>query len=91
VHTGLEVGGPVVAAEPPDRFAFEWTTAGHPTTVEFRLAPRGAGTVVTVTETGYTQADLGATGVVGQMADRSPFAMCAAGWGEALTLLKVYL
>ena len=46
---------------------------------------------VTVTETGYTQGDLVATGVVGEMAQRSPFAMCASGWGEALTLLKFYL
>ncbi len=44
-----------------------------------------------VTESGYAQADLLATGVVGEMAQRSPFAMCASGWGEALTLLKFYL
>jgi uncharacterized protein YndB with AHSA1/START domain len=91
VHTGMEVGGPVVAVVPEERFAFEWTTAGHPTTVDFRLAARGGGTVVTVTESGYTAEDLGATGVVGQVDNRSPFAMCASGWGEALTLLKFFL
>ena len=91
VHNAMEIGGPVLAAEPPQRFAFEWTTAGHPTTVEFRLVARGAGTVVTVRESGYVEADLGATGVIGEMEGRSPFAMCASGWGEALTLLKFYL
>jgi uncharacterized protein YndB with AHSA1/START domain len=91
VHTGMEVGGPVVAVERNQRFAYEWTTAGHPTTVDFRLAKRGTGTVLTVTESGYVGDDLGATGVVGQMDNRSPFAMCASGWGEALTLLKFYL
>jgi uncharacterized protein YndB with AHSA1/START domain len=91
VHTTLEIGGPVVAVEPERRFAFQWTTAAHPTTVDFQLARRGGGTVVTVTESGYTHDDLGATGVVGQIENHSPFAMCAAGWGEALTLLKLYL
>jgi uncharacterized protein YndB with AHSA1/START domain len=91
VHTTLEIGGPVVAAEPPTRFAFQWTTAGHPTTVDFRLVARGRGTELTVTESGYVADDLGATGVVGKMENRSPFAMCASGWGEALTLLKFYL
>ncbi len=91
VHTGLEIGGPVVAADPNSRFAFEWTTACHPTTVDFRLAPQGPGTLVTLTESGYAESDLRPTGIVGQMADHSPFAMCASGWGEALTLLKFYL
>src|SRR5262249_31655967 len=91
VHTGLKIGGPVVALQPQQRFAFQWTTAGHPTTVDFCLAERGPGTILTVTESGYTGDDLGATGVVGQMDNRSPFAMCASGWGEALTLLKFYL
>jgi uncharacterized protein YndB with AHSA1/START domain len=90
-HAGLEAAGPVLAAEAPHRFAFEWTTAGHPSTVDFRLESRGPGTIVEVTETGYAEADLGATGATGRIADRSPFAMCASGWGEALTLLKFYL
>jgi uncharacterized protein YndB with AHSA1/START domain len=91
VHVGMEIGGPVVAIEPEQRFAFQWTTAGHPTTVDFRLAKRGSGTQLTVTEAGYTAEDLSATGVVGQVDNRSPFAMCASGWGEAITLLKFYL
>jgi uncharacterized protein YndB with AHSA1/START domain len=91
VHTGLEIGGPVVAIEPAARFAFEWTTAGHPTTVDFRLEPRADGTIVTITESGYTEADLSPSGIAGSIDNRSPFAMCASGWGEALTLLKFYL
>jgi uncharacterized protein YndB with AHSA1/START domain len=91
LHESLDVGGPVVAYEPERRFAFEWATAGHPTTVTFELTPLGAGTVVAVSETGYTTDDLGATGVTGAIDGRSPFAMCASGWGEALTLLKFYL
>ena len=91
VHTGLEIGGPITAIEPSARFAFQWTTAGHPTTVDFRLEPRGDGTIVVLTENGYTEQDLAPTGVVGSVDNRSPFAMCARGWGEALTLLKFYL
>ena len=91
VHEAMETGGRVVAMDAPHRFAFEWTPAGHPTTVDFALAPRGTGTVVSVTETGYRDDALGATGVVGAMSARSPLLMCASGWGEALTLLKVYL
>jgi uncharacterized protein YndB with AHSA1/START domain len=91
VHSNLEIGGQVVAAEPHEHFSFQWTTAGHPTTVTFRLTRLGTGTVVALTESGYEAGDLGATGVVGQMENASPFAMCASGWGEALTLLKFYL
>jgi uncharacterized protein YndB with AHSA1/START domain len=90
-HAELEVGGPVIAVDPNRRFAFRWCTAGHPTTVDLRLEGRGAGTVVTVTEDGYTAEDLSATGVLGQMECRSPYAMCASGWGEALALLKFHL
>jgi uncharacterized protein YndB with AHSA1/START domain len=91
VHADMEVACRIVAVEPNRRFAFEWSTAGHPTTVDFGLAARGEGTVVTLTEAGYLVADLGATGMTGQVAQRSPFAMCASGWGEALTLLKFWL
>jgi uncharacterized protein YndB with AHSA1/START domain len=53
----------IVAMEAPHRFVFTWHPyavdpavdyAGEePTTVEFRLAPRGAGTRLTVTESGF--------------------------------------
>ncbi len=91
VHSGLEIGGPIVALEEDARFAFQWTTCGHLTTVDFRLEARGPGTVIYVEESGYTEEDLAAVGVVGGVEGRSPFAMCASGWGEALTLLKFYL
>jgi uncharacterized protein YndB with AHSA1/START domain len=84
-HATAEAVCPIVAAEPDRRFCFSWTPAGHPTTVDFRLAPRGDGTVVTVAETGYTSEDLGATGVTGGIGRHSPYAMCASGWAEALT------
>jgi uncharacterized protein YndB with AHSA1/START domain len=90
VHTEMEIVCAIRALDPPARFSFEWRTAGHATTVDFSLATRGGGTVVTLTERGYVEADLGTTGVVGEMG-RSPFAMCASGWGEALTLLKFYI
>ena len=90
-HVDMEMSGDIVAREPNRRFAFTWTPAGHPTTVDFTLAPRGSGTVMTVTESGYVEHDLGATGVVGEMVAHAPYQMCASGWGEALMLLKVYL
>lgn len=90
-HADAVIDAEVVAAEPIARFAFAWSTAGHPTTVELLLAPRGDGCEVALTESGYLEADLGATGVTGSIGGRSPFAMCASGWGEALTLLKFYL
>jgi uncharacterized protein YndB with AHSA1/START domain len=90
-HETMEIGGKVVAMDAPHRFAFEWSPAGHPTLVDFTLTARGPGTVVVVTDCGYTDADLGATGVVGEMTESSPLLMCASGWGEALMMLKVYL
>ena len=78
----------IVARERPARFAFRWTSGDHPTTVEFRLARRGDGTVVEVSETGHTHADLAPTGGVIAAAR---YALNAAGWGSALELLKVYV
>ena len=74
-------GGPVLEAEPPRRFAFQWTPGDSTTTIEFNLEPLGPGTRLSVKESGHklTQKDVEA------LAD------CAAGWGEALTLLKFYL
>jgi hypothetical protein len=53
----------------------------HPTTVELDLEPVEGGTVIQVRETGYLDTPAG----------RKAFADCAAGWGEALTLLKLYV
>jgi hypothetical protein len=66
---------------PPERFVFRWTPGETPTTVAFDLNARGTGTVLTVTETGHSQSQQ----------DMNALVDCAAGWGEALTLLKFYL
>ncbi len=75
-----EAGGPVLEAERPRRFVFQWTPGDSTTTIEFELEPLGPGTLLRVTESGHamTQRDLEA------------LVECAAGWGEALTLLKMY-
>jgi uncharacterized protein YndB with AHSA1/START domain len=75
----VEDGGPVLEVEPQRKFTFQWSPSGHPTTVSFALTPRGHGTSVVVTESGYTTKDL------------SAYVSCATGWGEAVTLLKFYL
>jgi uncharacterized protein YndB with AHSA1/START domain len=79
-YTG-ESGGPVLEAECPRRFVFQWTPGDSTTTIEFTLDPLGPGTVVMVRESGHTTS----------RADLEALVECAAGWGEALTLLKMYL
>ena len=78
-----EDGGPVLEAIPGRRFVFQW----HPddntyaTTVEIDIQPAPDGAIVRIKESGYQDTPGG----------REAFANCAAGWGEALTLLKFYL
>ncbi|MGE5124327.1 MAG: SRPBCC family protein [Acidobacteriaceae bacterium] len=78
-----EDGGPVVEATPPYRFVFQW----HPdsqeylTTVEIDIRPTENGTIVCLHEHGF----------VDTFSGLAALANCAAGWGEALTLLKFYL
>jgi len=74
-------GGPVLEADPPCRFVFQWTPGDSTTTIEFDLEPLGPGTRLSVKESGHkvTHRDLVA------LVD------CAAGWGEALALFKFYL
>lgn len=79
-YTG-ESGGPVLEAVAPRRFVFQWTPGDSTTTIEFDLEPLGLGTVVTVVESGHTESER----------DLAALVECAAGWGEALTLLKMYL
>jgi uncharacterized protein YndB with AHSA1/START domain len=80
-HTDAE--GTVVEAVRPGRFAFQWYPVGQetPTTVTFSLTGQYGGTVVRLTEDGYPDTPDG----------RAMILECAAGWGEALTLLKFYL
>jgi RimJ/RimL family protein N-acetyltransferase/uncharacterized protein YndB with AHSA1/START domain len=76
-HVTAEDHGMVLEVVPDERFAFKWHPGDTPTIVTFELHARGDGTVVRLTESGYTSS-------------RS-YAGCATGWGEALTLLKFYL
>jgi len=77
----LEDGGPILAIEKDRHLCFQWSPAGHPTTVDIQLSPLGGGTLVRLCERGYRLRADDLTALVG----------CAVGWGEALTLLKFYL
>ncbi len=78
-----EDGGPVLEARPPSRFVFQWQPdgPGYFTTVEIDLTPGGSGTIVRLREHGYEDTPSGRRAALG----------CAAGWGEALTLLKFHV
>jgi uncharacterized protein YndB with AHSA1/START domain len=78
-----EDAGVVITVEEPHRFVFSWHEGefAQPTTVAFTLETAGSGTNVMVEDRGYPDTPEG----------RRWFADCAAGWGEALTLLKFYL
>ncbi len=80
-YTG-EDGGRVIEATRPSRFVFEWRPdrGGPPTTVDVSIEQRDDGTVVRLREHGYQNTPDG----------RERLLDCAAGWGEALTLLKFY-
>ncbi|OWY21150.1 hypothetical protein BVG80_14150 [Sphingobacteriales bacterium TSM_CSM] len=74
----LQDSGMVQEIQPPNLFAFTWHPCGTETTVVFTLAAHeNTGTILRVTETGHTH--------IQTLTD------CACGWGEALTLLKMYL
>jgi uncharacterized protein YndB with AHSA1/START domain len=76
-----EDGGPVLEAEKPRRFVFQWypDDESYATTVEVDFAPSEQGTVVRLREYGYRDTPT----------SRCCQLDCAAGWGEALTLVKV--
>jgi uncharacterized protein YndB with AHSA1/START domain len=74
----------VLEVRRPERFAFEWHGQGRElpaTRVELDFEEDEGGTVVRLRETGYVDTPRG----------REGFANCAAGCGEALTLLKFYV
>lgn len=77
----VDDGGPVLEIVPNRSFAFQWSPGSAPTTVRFELEPQGAGTRVTVTDSGW----------LGDAGELAAYMNCATGWGEALTLLKFYL
>ncbi len=76
----MSAGGPVLEAVRPKRFVFQWGEKMR-STVSFELTEEHGGTTVRLTETGYPDTPEG----------RAMALECAAGWGEALTLLKFYL
>lgn len=75
----FDAPGKVLEATRPTKFVFQW--GSKPTTITFELSPQGDGTLIHLTEVGYANTPEG----------RRNMLECAAGWGEALTLLKFYL
>ena len=78
-----EDGGPVLAAERPHRFVFQWRPDNitYFTTVTITLRAVDEGTVVDLRESGYHNSVEGLRAMLN----------CAAGWGEALALMKFYV
>ncbi len=75
-----EVPCTVVVCDYPNKFVFEWGEKMI-STVEFSLTSEFGGTTIHLKEFGYQNSDEGIASILD----------CAAGWGEALTLLKFYL
>ncbi len=75
--------GTVLEANRPKRFVFQWSpdTPTYVTTIEVNFEPDTKGTIVRLREYGYRNTPSG----------RAAMLECAAGWGEALTLLKYYV
>lgn len=82
-HITAEDGGPVLEAQRPSRFVFQWRPdqPSYATTVEIDFEARKHGTVLRLREHGYEDTPSG----------RRKMLECACGWGEALTLLKFYV
>lgn len=80
-NVNIEDGGKVLAAIPNKKFVFQWSPGEQSSTVTFELEPYKGGTLVFLNETGYTNSEEDLKACIG----------CAVGWGEALTLLKLYL
>ena len=78
-----EDGGPILGFEKDRMFSFQWSPQGegYPTTVTFSLEEEENGTLLSVKDEGYLNTVEGI----------EAFGYSAAGWGEALTLLKFYL
>ena len=74
-----EDGGRVLEVQENLKFVFQWHPGKAVTTVSIELDRLGKGTRLRLDESGYSMDDVEAA--MG----------CAAGWGEALPLLKFYL
>jgi uncharacterized protein YndB with AHSA1/START domain len=75
--------GPVLEAKRPERFVFQWSAdnPSYASTIEITFEEVEEGTVVRLREYGYHDTPSG----------RGALLECAAGWGEALTLMKYYV
>jgi uncharacterized protein YndB with AHSA1/START domain len=73
----------VVEVERPERFVFQWASdnPSYVTTIEIEFEEVEEGTVVRLREHGYHDTPSG----------RRALMECAAGWGEALTLMKFWV
>ncbi len=82
-HITTEDSGTVLEAQRPERFVFQWDSDDpyRAVTVEFNLEETAESTVVRLLEYGYHNTPVGLKSLVDH----------AAGWGEALTLLKFYV
>lgn len=78
-----EDGGTILEAKRPERFVFQWRpdNATYATTVEINFEPTAGGTIIRLREFGYHDNASGLRAMLN----------CAAGWGEALTLLKFHV
>ena len=79
----IDSEGTVLEATRPRRFVFQWSpdSPTYATTIEINFEPSEEGTIVRLREFGYHNTPSG----------RAAMLECAAGWGEALTLLKYYV
>ncbi|MEB6551327.1 SRPBCC domain-containing protein [Heyndrickxia sporothermodurans] len=77
----VEDSGKILKAIPNKSFIFQWSPGESRTTVSIKLGKYKEGTLVSLRETGYSSSEKDLAACLG----------CAVGWGEALTLLKVYL
>jgi uncharacterized protein YndB with AHSA1/START domain len=75
--------GKVLEAKRGERFVFTWSSdkPDYVTTIEIDFEPVEEGTIVRLREHGYHDTPSG----------RAALLECAAGWGEALTLMKYYV
>lgn len=79
----LDAHGTVLEAKKPEKFVFHWysDTQAYKTTIEMVFERVEEGTVIRLREYGYHNTPSGIAAML----------ECAAGWGEALTLLKFYV
>lgn len=82
-HISTSDYGQITEIVPPERLCFHWhpDSPDYETEVCFDLSDSTEGTVVRVSERGFADSPEGL----------HAFGQSAAGWGEALTLLKFYL